>query len=84
MEGCLERIGADDPDEEGLLRGVREGGEYRGFVSEALKVVDPSSWEYSCPDHHRRGKGCKHALACWALWRACPAAPSRRDLLLTA
>ncbi len=52
----------------------------------AVYVVDPASWECSCPDHHRRGKGCKHALACWALWRASarPAAPSSNDLLLAA
>ncbi len=36
----------------------------------AVYVVDPASWDCSCPDAHRRGKGCKHALACWALWRA--------------
>ncbi len=36
----------------------------------AVYVVDPTSWSCSCPDHHRRGKGCKHALACWALGRA--------------
>ena len=36
----------------------------------AVYVVDPSEWGCSCPDAHRRGKGCKHALACWALWRA--------------
>ena len=36
----------------------------------AVYVVDPSSWGCTCPDHHRRGAGCKHALACWALWRA--------------
>ena len=36
----------------------------------AVYVVDPASWECSCPDAHRRGKGCKHALACWALRRA--------------
>jgi hypothetical protein len=33
-------------------------------------VVDPASWACSCPDAHRHGKGCKHALACWVLWRA--------------
>jgi hypothetical protein len=33
-------------------------------------VVDPGDWSCTCPDHHRRGRGCKHALACWALWRA--------------
>ena len=36
----------------------------------AVYVVDPASWDCTCPDHHRRGAGCKHALACWALWRA--------------
>ncbi len=36
----------------------------------AVYVVDPRSWDCSCPDFHRRGAGCKHALACWALWRA--------------
>ena len=36
----------------------------------AVYVVDPGDWSCSCPDHHRRGVGCKHALACWALWRA--------------
>ena len=33
-------------------------------------AVDLESWQCSCPDAHRRGKGCKHALACWALERA--------------
>ena len=37
VEGCLERIGEDDPDEESSLRGIREDGDDRGFVSEALK-----------------------------------------------
>ncbi len=36
----------------------------------AVYVVDPASWGCSCPDAHRHGKGCKHALACWALRRA--------------
>lgn len=36
----------------------------------AVYVVDPSDWVCSCPDAHRWGRGCKHALACWALWRA--------------
>lgn len=35
----------------------------------AVYVVDPSDWSCTCPDHHRHGKGCKHALAAWALWR---------------
>ncbi len=48
----------------------------------AVYVVDPASWDCSCPDAHRRGRGCKHALACWTLGRAsarpkglCPALP---------
>ncbi len=36
----------------------------------AVYSVDPEGWQCSCPDAHRRGKGCKHALACWTLWRA--------------
>ena len=38
VEGCPERIGEDDPDEEDFLRGLREDGDdHRGFASEALK-----------------------------------------------
>jgi hypothetical protein len=37
VEGCLERIGEDDPDEEASLRGLWEEGDERGFVLEALK-----------------------------------------------
>jgi hypothetical protein len=37
MEGCPERIGEDDQDEEGFPRGIREEGDDRGFVLEALK-----------------------------------------------
>jgi hypothetical protein len=37
VEGCLERIGEDDPDEEDFLRDIREEGGDRGFVLEALK-----------------------------------------------
>ena len=36
----------------------------------AVYVVNPGDWSCTCPDHHRRGAGCKHAVACWALWRA--------------
>ncbi len=52
----------------------------------AVYVVDPATWGCSCPDHHRRGAACKHALACWALWRASarPAALSGNDLQLAA
>jgi hypothetical protein len=38
VEGCPERIGEDDPNEEEFLRGVwEEGDDLRGFVPEALK-----------------------------------------------
>ncbi len=52
----------------------------------AVYVVDPATWGCTCPDHHRRGAGCKHAIACWALWRASarPAALSGDDLRLAA
>ncbi len=36
----------------------------------AVYVVDPADWSCTCPDHHRRGGGCKHSIACWALRRA--------------
>jgi hypothetical protein len=36
----------------------------------AVYVVNPGDWACTCPDHHRRGGGCKHALACWALAKA--------------
>ena len=56
-----------------VIRVRVSGGVARFLVSGskgAVYVVDPASWECSCPDAHRRGKGCKHALACWALGRA--------------
>ena len=37
MEACPERIGEDDPKEEGFLRGLWEEGDDRGFVLEALR-----------------------------------------------
>jgi hypothetical protein len=37
VEGCLEGIGEDDPDEEDLLRGIREDGDDEGFGPEALE-----------------------------------------------
>ncbi len=40
-----------------------------------MYVVNPASWDCSCPDAHRRGKGCKHALACYVLWRVSRPAP---------
>lgn len=33
----------------------------------AVYTVDPVSWQCSCPDAHRRGKGCKHSIVCWLL-----------------
>jgi hypothetical protein len=57
------------------------GGHVRRFLVNgsggAVYTVDPADWQCSCPDAHRRGKGCKHALACWALWRI-SARPARR------
>ena len=44
----------------------------------AVYVVDPGDWSCSCPDHHRRGAGCKHSIACWALAKA---AGRRRGVL---
>ena len=37
VEGCLERIGEDDPDEEDFLRGIWGNGDDRDFVLEMLK-----------------------------------------------
>lgn len=37
VEGCLERIGEDDPYEEEFLRGIWEDGDDRGFVLEMLQ-----------------------------------------------
>ncbi|PLS85065.1 MAG: hypothetical protein CYG60_14575 [Actinobacteria bacterium] len=41
----------------------------------AVYVVDPADWSCSCPDAHRRGKGCKHSLACYVLVRTSRPAP---------
>jgi hypothetical protein len=46
--------------------------------SGAVYVVDPGLWDCTCPDHHRRGAGCKHSIACWALWREAAARGGRR------
>ncbi|MBA2442637.1 MAG: hypothetical protein H0V53_09565 [Rubrobacter sp.] len=32
--------------------------------------VDPGSFSCECPDAHKRGKGCKHAIACYIFARA--------------
>lgn len=56
-----------------MIRVRVSGGRPRFLVSGsggAVYVVNPSDWSCTCPDHHRRAAGCKHALACWALWRA--------------
>lgn len=37
VDGALERIGEDDPDEEDFLRGIWEDGDDQDFVVEALK-----------------------------------------------
>jgi hypothetical protein len=36
----------------------------------AVYVVNPHTWECSCPDHHRRNAACKHAIAAYVLWKA--------------
>ena len=36
----------------------------------AVYTVDRNDWSCSCPDHHRRGGICKHAISCWVLERA--------------
>lgn len=33
-------------------------------------AVDPGSFSCECPDARRRGKGCKHAIACYVFERA--------------
>jgi len=58
-----------------IVRARVRGGELVGYLVKgsggAVYVVEPAnSWSCSCPDTHRRGKGCKHSIACWALWRA--------------
>ena len=66
------RVGSDGP--RFLVKG--SGG--------AVYVVEPGRWSCSCPDAQRRGRGCKHAIACWALWRASARRPAPSDLLLAA
>jgi hypothetical protein len=64
---------------QGVIRVRVAGGRPRFLVSGsggAVYVVDPADWSCSCPDAHRRGKGCKHSLAAYVLWRA--ARPARR------
>ena len=33
----------------------------------AIYEVNPADWSCTCPDFHRRGSACKHALAAWIL-----------------
>ncbi len=63
---------------QGVIRVRVSGGRPRFLVKGSgggVYVVDPTSWGCSCPDFHRRGKGCKHALACYVLARASRPAP---------
>lgn len=57
-----------------MIRARVRSGELVGYLvagsGGAVYSVDPVSWQCSCPDAHRKGKGCKHAITCWALWRA--------------
>ncbi len=44
----------------------------------AVYTVSPTDWSCTCPDYHRRGgEACKHAIACYVLWRLSsrPASP---------
>lgn len=57
------RIGADGR-RRFLVRSLTSGG--------VVYCVSPGTFECSCPDAHRRGqgRGCKHSLAVYILWRA--------------
>ncbi len=72
----------------GVIRARVRSGELAGYLvrgsgGAVYRVEAKGSWRCSCPDHHgrhrRRAEGsrvCKHALACWALWRAASGAQS--------
>ena len=72
----------------GVIRARVRTGELVGYLvrgsgGAVYRVEAKGSWRCSCPDHHgrhrRRSEGsraCKHALACWALWRAASDAQS--------
>ncbi len=72
----------------GMIRARVRSGELVGYLvsgsgGAVYRVEAKGSWRCSCPDHHgrhrRRAEGsraCKHALACWALWRAASGAQS--------
>jgi hypothetical protein len=71
-----------------LIRARVRSGELVGYLvrgsgGAVYRVEANGSWRCSCPDHHgrhrRRAEGsraCKHALACWALWRTASGAHS--------
>jgi len=66
----------------GVIRARFRSGELVGYLVRGsggaiYRVEAKGSWRCSCPDHHGRhrrraedSRACKHALACWALWRA--------------
>ena len=72
----------------GVIRARVQSGKLVGYLvrgsgGAVYRVEAKGSWRCSCPDHHgrhrRRSEGsraCKHALACWALWRAASGAQS--------
>jgi hypothetical protein len=71
-----------------VIRARVQSGELVGYLvhgsgGAVYRVEAKGSWRCSCPDHHgrhrRRSEGsraCKHALACWALWRVASGAQS--------
>ena len=85
-EGILERH-VESP-HAGAIRARVRGGELVGYLvrgsgGAVYWVEARGSWRCSCPDHHGRhrrrtdgSRACKHALACWALWRAASGARS--------
>jgi hypothetical protein len=89
-EGILARHVAEP--RAGLIRVRVRSGELVGYLvrgsgGTVYRVEAKGSWRCSCPDHHgrhrQRGEGsraCKHALACWALWRAASGAQSPEAL----
>lgn len=51
---------------------VHPDGDYTYLVASGSKLsrryeVNPHIWSCDCPDHRRRGTGCKHAIATWVL-----------------
>lgn len=60
--------------EAGVIRPRIRGGELVAYLVKgsggAVYRVESGTFSCSCPDYHRRGKGCKHGIACYALGRA--------------